>query len=360
MVDNIEKINQTIWKGTKQRIDEKISIDIQDFLQVCNNYLSAMNNCIHNLENTKNLKQRLTLIGTMMHDQNATLQQMLLLSQNFQIAWNSFLKREVILTWISNVGEIHLFSEEDTMKTYSKASLSKNDKDRTWRGYISSKTFDPTNLTKEQKILQDQINDSAKNKQQLFIESKRRYNRSLGNTDAEGEPINFPRKRILYWAQNPNGQSGNNKGFSRKIISSAGYIGQGYLDVVLKYPEVEISPIDGPDYIMEYEQYVKELSQSAQEGNAIPGIFKGDVTYLENGNIQFAVKQGNAFRTASISGNVAIALLFDTYKEQLKNKILDDKAQQKIKEKVQSFSFVSSYKLYTQLESFLKKEFDIK
>jgi len=70
-----------------------------------------------------------------------------------------------------------------------------------------------------------------------------------------------------------------------------------------------MNPVNGPNYTDD-EKYIEMLAQRAVSGDSIPGIMRGDVIPKDDGDIQFAIKQGKNFHTASIAGNIGIAKAF--------------------------------------------------
>lgn len=344
------QIYNLVEKVTNQRVLEKKEIDINQFLQICVNYLNAIDIELEQLQVIKNLKERISAVGQLMHDNEYILRNMLILSHAFEHEWNNFLGREIPITWISQAGRVYLASEQAILNMYAHGDLSIFDtnKEQVFRGYIKGRAynFNPFQLNEQAQKIQNQLRAATENKRTLFKESKRRYNKSRSNE------INIPVKPTLYWAVD---QDGNPKHWFQNVIPSAGFLGEGYIKLALDYPNISMNPINGPSYLLDQQHYVEMLASYAFQGDNIPGIVQGDIKYDESGNLQFAVKQGKRFHTASITGNIAIAELFKKNKEQLKNSKI---SKQQLRKYVQNFSNTSYQQLYNYLEDFLQKEFN--
>lgn len=342
------QIYDLVEKVTKRRVLEQRTVDINQFLQICTNYLNAIDNEILQLQAIKNLKERISLVGTLMHDNEYILRNMLILSHSFEVQWNNFLGRQVPITWISESGTVYLASEQAILNMYAHGQLSVFDtnKEQTYRGYIEGRAynFNPFQLTEEKQKIQDQLTKATQNKKQLFKEGKRRYNKS------RTKELNIPVKPTLYWAVD---EDGNPKHWFHNVIPSAGYIGEGYVKLALDYPNISMHPVNGPTYIPEQQTYMEQLASYAYQGDNIPGIIQGDIKYDEQGNLQFAIKQGKRFHTASITGNIAIAEIFRKNKQRLKNSNMDV---QKLKIYVEKFSNTTYEQLYDYLKDYLSKQ----
>lgn len=287
-----------------------------------------------------------------MHDNEYILRNMLILSHAFEVEWNNFLGREIPITWISEAGVVYLASEQAILNMYAHGQLSVFDtnKEQVYRGYIKGRVynFNPFELTEEKQKIQDQLTRATQNKKQLFKEGKRRYNKS------KTEELNIPVKPTLYWAMD---KDGNPKHWFHNVISSAGYIGEGYVKLALDYPDISMHPVNGPDYILQEQQYIEQLASYAYSGDNIPGITQGDIKYDEQGNLQFAIKQGKHFHSASITGNIAIAEIFKKNTQKLKNSNINI---QNLKSYVEKFSNTTYEELYDYLEEYLNKQFQKK
>lgn len=306
----IEEIIQVIKQKTEEAINSFAQLDIEDFKIICKEYISGIELYLTEMEDRASLAQRIQMIGTLMHGDQTKFQNLLQLSHNFENAFNNFLGREVPLTWVNSVGDIYIASEETLAKLYSKAKVDKTKSSRTYRGTlkgVNQSMFENNHLNPKLAKLQADINESAKNKKALLLEGRRRYHKS--------DKMQYAKKhqdqiKNIYWATT-DPSDGQPKGWSNQIVSS-GYITEGYVAMVIntahdQLNEVISFPANQPPYILEYQIYIKELAEKAAEGDAIPGIIKGDINANESGSIQLAIKGGHRFSTASISGNIAIA-----------------------------------------------------
>lgn len=340
-----EIIYNLVEKVTNQRILQKRQIDLNQFLQICIRYLNAIDVHINRLQNIKNLKERISLVGKLMHDDQYSLRQMLILSHAFQHQWNNFLGRQIPITWISNAGVVYLASQQAVLNMYAEGTLSKYDmnKDQVYRGYIEGRAynFNPFELNEQSQKIQDQLTFATQNKKGVFIEGKRRYNKTVAYTDKDIIEGGIP-KRTLYWAVS---EDGHYKHFDRSI-ASAGFLGQGYIQLALDYPTISMNPVNGPNYILSQEGYIELLAKYSSSGDAIPGIVRGDIKYDQSGNLQFAIKQGKAFHTASITGNIGIAQAFKENFSTLQNQKINIP---QLRQHIQNFSNTNSEALYNYI-----------
>ena len=344
-------IEELIAKVTENALLEKREIDINTFISICQNYLNTIDQELLKLQNQLSLQERVSEIGKLMHEDDTMIQTMLILSHAFQVEFNNFLNRQVYLTWISESGSVFLGSQKATERMYSKGSLSQLDKnkEKVYRSYIKGRAynFNPLELSDEMQKLQQLLIKSAKNKRQVFKEGKRRYN----NTTQKNK-MNYPSEDQpgLYWAVK-GGQDGDPKHWSKRI-ASAGYIGEGYVKLLIKFPEQAMYPVNGPTYDLSQQKYIQLLAKYSLGGDNIPGILRGDITATDDGNVQLAIKQGKRFHTASIAGNIGIAKAFIDKKNILINQNIDTK---KLRKKIQKISQVSYNKLYDEMIKILNK-----
>lgn len=341
MADSSEMIKKLILQITENALLEERQVDINDFIEVCQKYLNVIDQELLRLQNTLSLKQRVEQIGRLMHNDDTALQTMLIYSHAFEVEFNNFLKRKVHLAWVSNAGNVYLGSEKVITEMYAKSTVSifEKNKEKSYRGYVKGRVrnFNPFELNAEMQKLQDDLRRSANNKRQLFQEAKRRYNKS---SKLNYSPSDQPG---LYWAVEGGYQDGNPKNWSKRI-ASGGYIGEGYVKLLLDFPDTKISPVNGPSY-NEDQSYIEILANYSLGGDNIPGIIRGDISATEDGSVQLAIKQGKFFHTASIAGNIGIAKAFLDNKSILLNSDIDIG---EIRKKIQSISQVSWQGLYNE------------
>lgn len=306
------QVEELIKKVTGDVLQEEKQLDLQTFIIVCKNYIQAIQQQLKTLENRYSLMERVVAIGRFMHDDISGMQRMLVLSHSFELAFNNFLGRQIPLTWVTETGNILIGSEQTIIQLYASARSAvkkSNTSGRIYTGKIKGIRQDMFNkklLNSELKDLQQKINDSAMNKKAAFQQSKRRYNKS---SKMEYAKQNESLISNIYW--NADTSDGNPKHWSKKI-ASAGYIGEGYVAMVLNMAHQKAIAIypQQPPYDKISQSYIEYIATAASLGDAIPGIIQGDIKANDSGTIQLAIKQGYSFSAASISGNVAIAYAF--------------------------------------------------
>lgn len=312
-----DEIVKLIKSVTGDVLQQQKQLDLQSFKIICKNYINAINIELNNLKVRASLMERVLAIGKFMHDDITGMQKILILSHAFENAFNNFLGRKIPITWVTSSGKIFIASEETTIDLYGSAQSAVRDSNTSGRIYtgkikgIRQNMFNEEYLDPQLKQLQKQIDQSANNKRQIFQESKRRYNQSLNMEYAKQDKYKHMVQNI-YWASDT--KDGEPKDWSEKI-ASAGYIGEGYVAMVLNTAHNSVNtlisiPSKQPPYNPQAEKYIEILANYAAQGDAIPGIIQGDIKANESGSIQLAIKQGKSFSTASIAGNVAIAYAF--------------------------------------------------
>lgn len=312
-----KQIDQLVKSVSEEFIQQDKILGFEQFKIICKNYIDQVQKYIFDLQNRKNLIDRIFAIGSLMHEDISSVQSILVLSHAFEVALNTFLGRKIPVTWISNSGNIKIVEESKILSAYGSANLglsAQHGKGITsYVGRIegvNNKTFQKEILDPELKKLQQQLTRSSMNKKAVFQQAKRRYANSPNMSYAQN-PKTSSYVQNIYWRTQI--KRGTRLRFSGKI-SNYGYIGEGYVAMVLHTKNDELntrihypSSQQAPPYDMAGEKYLEILSQYALQGDAIPGIIQGDVKATDDGNIQLAVKQGRNFSSASIAGNIAIA-----------------------------------------------------
>lgn len=360
-----QQIQELTKKVTEDVVLEEKRINAEQFKIICQNYLRMINQEIKNLQNRKNLIDRIQAIGGLMHGDVSSVQRILVLSHTFESALNNFLGRQVPITWVSSTGNIQIASQSTILSMYGSANLglsAQHDliKGASGRSYvgriegINNSIFQDKFLNPELQKLQQDLKRSSQNKRNVFKEAKKRYNNSI-NMSYASNPKTRSYVKNIYWRTEVDGSSLN---FSGKI-SNPGYIGQGYVAMILHTKGDQLnskitfpSSSKAPPYDLISEDYLRILANYALEGDVIPGIIQGDVKADENGNIQLAVKQGRNFSAASIAGNIAIAYAM-LYNAQ--TKLLDPK---NIREQLESINTTNWQAIFESLTGVLKKDIE--
>lgn len=362
-----QQIEKTIKKVTENFLSEEKQINFKQFQIICKNYLNEINKEIQNLQNKKNLIDRIQAIGSIMHGDASAVQRILILSHSFENALNNFLGRQIPITWVSSSGNIQIASESDILSLYGSAKLGLSAQHDVLKGIqegksyvgriqgVNNATFKNKFLNPELQKIQEDLNRSAQNKKRVFIEAKRRYNNSENMSYASNPKHQNTIKNIYWRVAIKNGARIHWSG----RISNPGYIGQGYVAMVLHTKNNELNkkisfanPKNMPPYDLIAEDYLRILAEYALQGDPIPGIIQGDVKATEDGTIQLAVKQGRNFSSASIAGNIAIAyaILYNT-----QYGLVDSK---NIREQLQSVKTTNWQAIFEALTGVLKKDID--
>ena len=351
VVDLIKSVTGDVLQKEKE-------LDLESFKIICKNYIQAIDTQLKSLRNRKSLMDRVLAVGKFMHDDQAQMQKMLILSHSFENAFNNFLGRKIPITWVTTSGKVFISSQENTIDLYGSAKSAVRQSNTSGRIYtgkirgIRQDMFNKEMLDPELKDLQEKINKSAQGKQGLFQEAKRRYFKS--------ETMSYAKKhqnqiKNIYWSIDK--KDGNPKHFSKRI-SSPGYIGEGYVAMLLTTAHENVTiPHDPPPYDGSTENYIKIIAVAAAKGDAIPGIIQGDIKANENGSVQLAIKQGRSFSAASISGNIGIAYAFlATTQTDLLSK---ETIKEKLEEMGKKWSSVSWEKIFEEISGQLAKGFEL-
>lgn len=221
----------------------------------------------------ENIKEKITSVYAAMRGSSSFTQQMVLATHVFEEKLNKFLNRKIYLTYVTDQGELLFYDEENVKSIYSLANKQYG------RGNISSSVIKNLIPTKDalEETVQEAINNSVKNKYQVYLEAVKRWE----------EPKNG---RRFYWIP-------NKKRVYTRVIPTKGDIAEGYVEAVVN---------DGDISYLEMESSLKNLYNNYIERNTLGAIVKGDVVYKDDGSIQFAVKEGS-FSTARIGQYINFA-----------------------------------------------------
>ena len=359
-----QQIDKLVKQVTKNVLLEEKQISIDQFKIICQNFLQSIHRQVDILVNRKNLIERIQAIGALMHDDVSSLQNILILSHTFESALNNFLGRTIPITWVSNTGNIKIAEESTVLSLYGSANLGLSAQHdlkagisgRSYAGRIegvNNKTFSKEVTDPKLKQLQEQINKSSENKKRVFVEAKRRYSNSP-NMAYASNPKTSGTVQNIYWRVFYT--NGSRLRHSQKI-ANAGYLGEGYVALILHTKNDVVnekitfpSSKNAPPYNLIGQDYLRQLADYALQGDAIPGIVRGDINADETGNIQLAIKQGRNFGTASIAGNVAIAYAI-LYKSQ--NQLLNP---QNIRKQLQNVNSTKWQAIFEALTGIAQKE----
>lgn len=360
-----EQVEKLVKKVTEDFLLDEKQLNFQQFKIICKNYLNEINKQIQNLQTRKDLMDRIQAIGSIMHGDVSAVQRILILSHSFENALNNFLGRQIPITWVSSSGNIQIASESTMLSLYGSAKLGLSAQHDITKGIqqgrsyvgriqgVNNSIFKDKYLNPELQKIQQDLNRSAENKKRVFIQAKRRYNRSQNMSYASNPKTQNVVKNI-YWRVAI--KNGTRIHWSDRI-SNPGYIGEGYVAMVLHTKNNQLKtritfsdPKHMPPYDLVAEDYLRILAEYALQGDPVPGIIQGDVRASEDGSVQLAVKQGRNFSSASIAGNIAIAYAI-LYHAQ--NNLVDAK---NIKQQLQKIKTTNWQAIFEALTGVLRKD----
>lgn len=220
-----------------------------------------------------NLKNGLQYFYQYMRSSKNFLQNILQWQEYFEKELNNFLGRTIYLAWVdSKSGNIMYFDDAAIGLLYEKATRQYG------RGNVSASKV--RSMIESEHLAQDlkqRLKESQEKRRYVYLEIIRRWK----------EPKND--KRFYY--KNPQ---------RRKYtiqFTNKGPIAEGYAGAVIN---------ENPNVGPELQTSIKTLYLEHINLDSIPAIIKGDIVWTENGNIQFAVKQGS-FSTARFGQYLALA-----------------------------------------------------
>lgn len=306
---------------TKQSLSQEQEKTLKEFKIQCKSYLQAIDQLIKRKNNELTLQSRIMVIGQLMHPSNNKLsivQDLLNRTLEFENKFNQYLGRQIPITWISTTtGEVHIATYKDEVQLFKNAkyAVQKKGSARSYRGLISgvNENSFKNQLTGQLKELQNKINQQTKNRAEVYLQSLRRYDKtSKEQKDGDPQALELAKKnigkKVQYWRKTIRGDVIN-----WEKINSRGFIGQGYIALILNHPysggKIHFDTSQMPDYNLIAQDQIESLAEYAAKGDAVPGALQGDVK-VDDGHIQLAVKQGPSFHTASITIDVAIAYAF--------------------------------------------------
>lgn len=264
-----------------------VEVDYNDFEQLkiaANQFIVKVENMINQVRHTHQLIQNKTSIKDSLRDfyqlmrqSTQFTQEALILQHNFETQLNNFLGRKIYLGWVNDEGHILYFDQANIGRLYANATANRG------RGNISVSTI------KNMMDVNDLTNDLQKKLQQSEKLRAHVYNIAIARwSDNENNEIikNYnPSKKTFYWKLFDNYHI---SGWT-KPIQTKGDIAEGYAGAVIN---------EDPDVISSNLEYsLKILYENHIQKDSVGAAIKGDVVWNENGNIQFAIKEGS-FSTA--------------------------------------------------------------
>lgn len=275
-----------------------VEVEYGDFEQLklaANNFIVEVqklyDNAIHTSQLIKmsKIKTGLQYFYQYMKNSERFTRQILELQHYFESQVNNFLGRTFYLSWVNEEGHILYLDEAKIGQLYkTKATRASG------RGNISKETMQKLNNQDLEKSLQDRFQKSENLRKHVFKIAVARWQ---ANRDKENNPFWANKYYSTFWWRNES-QGTEKWGHSRKIPNK-GTIAQGYVGAVINEDE-KVTNVN-------IQSALKYLYENHIELNSIPAIVKGDVVWNQNGNIQFAVKEGS-FSTARFGQYFNVAL----------------------------------------------------
>lgn len=264
-----------------------VEVDYNDFKQlkfVANQFIIKVESMInkvyhtHQLIQSKNsVKNSLTIFYQLMRQSTQFTQQALKLQHDFEVQLNNFLGRQIFLGWVNDQGHILYFDDANIGKLYTSATAN-------WgRGNISASSvknmMDVNDLTND---LQKKLEQSEKLRSHVYNVAIARWS---DNEDNELIKNYNPSRKTFYWRLVDNHHI---SGWTQPITTK-GDIAEGYAGAVIN---------EDPNVVSSNLEYsLKFLYENHIRKDSVGGAIKGDIIWNENGNIQFAIKEGS-FSTA--------------------------------------------------------------
>lgn len=232
---------------------------------------------IKEMQETKNVFS--LLYGGMRSSSNIT-QQILLAQHDFEKVLNTFLNREIYLTFVTEDGSILVQDDVATGKIYQQATANAG------RGNISiDAALNYQSIDQKVKDINAEIQKEVRRKQLVYQTAISRWNENQDNTKQT--------YKKFYWIKN-----NTRRGWSQKI-DNQGRIAEAYAQAVIARrdnKDISNTNIEGS---------LEILSQYYIGRDNIPAALKGDIT-VEGSNIQYAIKANRA-STARVGQYIKLA-----------------------------------------------------
>lgn len=276
MANNEQIVEQVLINNTAKEIEkidkgdyQALRIEAQNFLDQVMLIANMANRAI----NQNSLKSTLSYIASSMRQVQSFTIRTLALQHSFEQRLNEFMGRTIYLTYVRNDGSFYFYDDANIGKLYQQATANKG------RGNISAnKIFEANDLETN---LQNKIQASMQKRMGVYQEAISRW---ASNGDENVKNYN-PSNKTFYWRLYDNHHI---SGWTDPI-STKGVIAEGYAGAVINEDESVVSS--------NIEFSLKNLWENHIGKDSIGATIKGDVIWNENGNIQFAIKEGS-FSTA--------------------------------------------------------------
>ena len=325
-MSNEEVVYNSVVETASSDLSQNDKIDFQHFKIAANTFIKKVQDMFNKTKHAHLIIQKSTIRNglkqfyQLMRESTNFTQQALQLQHNFEIELNKFLNRVIYLTWISQDGHLIYLDDAHVGELYSKATANRG------RGNISaSKMKDLIDVNDLTSQLQKKLKDSQNLRIHVYQTAVARWS---GESNEENKNYD-PSKNTFYWRLWDNHHI---SGWTAPI-ATRGVIAEGYAGAVIN---------EDPSVVSSNLQFsLKNLYENHIQKDSIGGAIKGDIIWDQNGNIQFAVKEGS-FSTARFGQYLNLAyntIQIETitpqeYQNYLPKLIKVDKAASKILEEI--------------------------
>ena len=292
MPSNEQIVEQTVKQSLAQQF---VKVDYGDYkaLKILANqfinkieFLTNKTQHIHlTLKNGGSIKNGIRQFYQFMRQSTDFTRQALQLQHGFEEQLNNFLGRTIYLTYVTEQGKLLYLDDANIGKLYESATKNVG------RGNISASKVEAMLDVND---LAEQLRDRLKRSEQLRAHVYKTAVVRWASNNGEAIKIYDPSKNTFYWRLWDNHHI---TGWT-KPIASKGIIAQGYAGAVIN---------EDPQVLSSNLQFsLKALYENHIQQDSIGGAIKGDVVWNENGQVQFAIKEGS-FSTARFGQYLILA-----------------------------------------------------
>lgn len=293
MPSNENVVNNSIIEAAAPDL---VEVDYNDFEQLkvaANQFITKVENMINRMRHTHQLiqsktsiKNSMTIFYQLMRQSTQFTQEALILQHTFETQLNNFLGRKIYLGWVNDEGHILYLDEANIGRLYANATANMG------RGNISaSKIRDMMDVNDLTEALQKRLEESEKLRAHVYNVAIARWS---GNEKDETIKNYNPSKKTFYWRLIDNHHI---SGWT-KPIATKGVIAEGYAGAVINEDPKVISS--------DLEYSLKVLYENHIQKDSVGAAIKGDIVWNQDGNIQFAIKEGS-FSTAKFGQYLNLA-----------------------------------------------------
>ena len=262
-----------------------VTVDYGDYsalqiaaLQFINKVEQMINKVQHTykiLNSKTSIKQGLTSFYRLMRQSTDFTQEALILQHTFESRLNSFLGRIIYLAWVGEDGHLIYLGDANIGQVYAQATANRG------RGNVSASKMKNIDINDLDDILQKRLQQSENLRAHVYQVAIERWSANKNEPTKNYDPS----KNTFYWKL---WDHHHITGWTSPIATK-GIIAEGYAGAVIN---------EDPDVVSSNLEYaLKNLYNNHIQKDSIGAAIKGDITLNDNGNIQFAIKEGS-FSTA--------------------------------------------------------------